>query len=322
MTVTSFDTPVTGLGWLNDIALFALGDGRVVSPDGTTIIAHRDAAILSCALSPDANALLTGGDDGKLNRITPDGAVVELADFAGKWVNHLAASPESKVIVAGVGKQAAVIVKETDGIAHRFTAPSTIGGIALDAKGRRLVLAHYGGAQMHFVLTATDQGQSFKWAGSHLATTISPGADYIVTAMQEPGLHGWRISDKKDLRMAGYSAKTRSFSWDRRGRFLATSGAPCGVLWPFASKDGPMGKAPTLVAERETPVTMIRFHPKEDILAIGYADGFVALADIEKPPARVWRKPTGAPVTALEWSADGRGLAAGDEAGSVIATLV
>lgn len=322
MSAASFSAPVTGLAWVEDRALFALGDGRIARSDGAAFPVHQDAAILTVAPSPDGRAVLTGGDDGKLMRIAPDGAATELADCGGKWINALVASPASSVIVAAVGKQALVIADEAKGIAHRFDAPTTIGGLALDAKGRRLAFSHYGGAKTCLALAAGDQGVSYKWAGSHLAVTIAPAADYVITAMQEGGLHGWRVADKKDLRMAGYSAKTRSFSWDKRARFLATSGAPCAVLWPFASKDGPMGKAPTLVAEREAIVTAVRFHPKEDLLAIGYADGLVAIASLERPPARIFRKASEAPITALEWSADGRGLAAGDEAGGVIAAVV
>ena len=47
----------------------------------------------------------------------------------------------------------------------------------------------------------------------HGAVTFSPDEKYLVTAMQENALHGWRLRDKGNLAMAGYPAKIKSFTW-------------------------------------------------------------------------------------------------------------
>ena len=85
---------------------------------------------------------------------------------------------------------------------------------------------------------------TFEWKGSHLDVTVSPDGRFLVTSMQENALHGWRIADRKDMRMSGYPAKTRSLSWSFDGHWLATSGADAAIIWPFKDKDGPMKKAP------------------------------------------------------------------------------
>lgn len=306
----------TGAHWLGDRALITLGDGgvRVSGLDGedSTIIAH-DGAVLSSAIHPDNERIITGGDDGKLIAISPTGAVEAIADFRGKWVDHVAASAVSKVIVAGVGKQA--IVFRNGGESHRFIAPTSIGGLALDAKGRRLAMSHYGGVTQCLVLAADSKGLTLGWAGSHLTVTMSPEADYVVSAMQENELHGWRMPDRLDLRMSGYSSKTRSFSWDRRGRWLATSGADCAVVWPFAGKLGPQGKEPLQVGRREALVTAVAFHPEDDMLAIGYADGMVRMVRLVDMADLDLDEPGEGPVTALTWSADGARIAFADDAG-------
>ena len=40
----------------------------------------------------------------------------------------------------------------------------------------------------------------------------------------------------------------RSIAWSAGGKALATSGADTVILWPFAGKDGPMGKEPAMLA--------------------------------------------------------------------------
>jgi WD40 repeat protein len=162
---------------------------------------------------------------------------------------------------------------------------------------------------------ADDKGVELKWAGSHLAVTISPDADYVVTGMQENALHGWRLPEKTDLSMSGYPAKTKSFSWDKRGRWLATSGAHAAIVWPFVGKLGPQGKAPLQPGERQALVTAVAFHPSDEALAIGYSDGAAILVRLADQAGAELDEPGEGAVTALAWSADGKRIALGDEAG-------
>ena len=97
--------------------------------------------------------------------------------------------------------------------------------------------------------------------------------------MQENALHGWKLADGKHMRMTGYPAKVKSLSWSAKGKWLASSGAPAAILWPFQSKDGPMGKAPIELGTRgNMMVSAVACHPTDDIVAIGYQDGMVLAA--------------------------------------------
>ena len=62
--------------------------------------------------------------------------------------------------------------------------------------------------------------------------------------------------------MTGYPAKSRSLSWSHDGKWLASSGAEACIIWPFADKDGPMGKAPRECGVRHSRVTRGRLSPQ------------------------------------------------------------
>jgi WD40 repeat protein len=133
--------------------------------------------------------------------------------------------------------------------------------------------------------------------------------------MQEAMLHGWRLADRKDLRMSGYTARVRSLDWTADGKWLATSGSTQLILWPFQAKDGPMGKTPQLLAPTEAQVEVVACHPQQPVVAVGYADGLVLLVRVDDGAEILAKKPGDAPVTALAWSADGKLMAFGTEAG-------
>jgi WD40 repeat protein len=148
--------------------------------------------------------------------------------------------------------------------------------------------------------------------------TVSPDGKFCISAMQENALHGWRIADKKDMRMTGYPSKTRSFSWSHDGKWLATSGAEACIVWPFETKDGPMGKGPRECGVRPAKVTRVAFHPGALVLAAGYDDGWVMLFRLSDGAELLVRRSEekGAPISALAWNKDGKRLIFGAEDGS------
>jgi WD40 repeat protein len=157
----------------------------------------------------------------------------------------------------------------------------------------------------------------FSRAGAHLGASFSPDGRYLMTALQENMLHGWRLDDAQDFRMSGYAAKPRSLSWSPKGRYLATSGATAAILWPFLTKDGPVKKtALQLGARDDVLVTRVACHPKEEVVAIGYRDGLVLLARIADRQEAKLRHGGERPISALAFDAAGKRLAFGTEDGA------
>jgi WD40 repeat protein len=176
-------------------------------------------------------------------------------------------------------------------------------------------MAHYNGATLWFPNAAGTQPERLEWKGSHLGVTISPDGKFLITCMQEPMLHGWRLADGKHMRMSGYSARVRSLGWTAGGNFLATSGSEQLILWPFDGKDGPMGRQPKILARAEARVTVVAGHPRQPVVAAGYGDGAVKLVRIDDDALILARRADGQPLGALGWDDAGQTLAFGTETG-------
>ena len=309
--------PVHAAAFVGAVPALARDDGQVTlgSPaDAHAVAAHPDAAILCSATF--GTRLLTGGGDGRVVALDGDGTLETLHDAKGRWIDALAARSDGAAAWA-IGK--AVTARDPKGAEKQAAFASTARGLAFAPKGYRLAVAHYNGASLWFPNSEAPP-DLYAWKGSHLAATFSPDARFLVTAMQENALHGWRLADRADMRMSGYPSKVRSMAWSAGGDWLATSGADACVLWPFRDKDGPMKKPPLEVAARKARISKVAFHPKSPLLAVGYEDGWVLLCQVADNAELLVRRSDDArdAVTALGWSTDGSRLlfgTAGGEAG-------
>jgi WD40 repeat protein len=305
--------PVVAAHFLQGTAVFVLGEEALLllprAGEARRVTVHAGAVLSSVA---DGECVVTGGDDGKVMATDAEGNSTTVATDANRrWIDHVAVAP-SGALAWSAGRDA--FVRTGTGAERTLALPSTVGGLAFAPKGLRLVIAHYNGATLWFA-NAKSEPERLTWKGSHLGALVSPDGRFVITSMQEPVLHGWRLADRKDMRMSGYGARVRSLDFSVGGKWLATSGSRELVLWPFQGKDGPMGKTPRMLAPAEVQAEVVACHPKQDAVAVGYADGLVLLVRIEDGAEILARKGTGAPITALAWNAAGTGLAFGAEDG-------
>lgn len=305
--------PVSSVHFLGQTAAFVGSEENifvVADESDPGLVAVHGGGIL-CATS-DGKRLVTGGDDGKVVSLDAKGEVVLLAsDAKRRWIDNVALHTDG-AFAWSAGKTA--FVRSGKDQEKSLEVPSTVGGLAFAPKGLRLAIAHYNGVTLWFPNMA-GAPEFLPWAGSHLAVTFSPDNRFLVTAMHEPALHGWRLADNRHMRMTGYPGRVRSIAWSAGGKALATSGADMVIMWPFASKDGPMGKEPTMLAPLKSRVTAVACHPDQAILASGYEDGTVLMVRLSDGAEILVHKNGGAAIAGLAWNARGTLLAFAAEDG-------
>jgi WD40 repeat protein len=305
--------PVTSVHFLGDDAAFVGAEESVFLVNGQgeiSPVAVHGGGIL-CAAS-DRGRIVMGGDDGKLVALDVKGEVTLLAtDPKRRWIDNVALHPD-RGVAWSAGKTA--FVRSGKSEVKSLDMLSTVGGLAFAPKGLRLAVAHYNGVTLWFPNMAA-KPEVLEWAGSHLGVSFSPDNKFVVTAMHEPALHGWRLADARHMRMTGYPGRVRSMSWSAGGKALATSGADAVIMWPFGSKDGPMGKEPAMLAPLQARVSVVACHPKQDILAAGYSDGTILMVRVNDGAEILVRRNGAAAVAALAWNGTGTLLAFAAEDG-------
>ena len=300
--------------FLKDEPVFALADGTVRFPagGGDRVVEAHSGGLTTARYDGFGRRLLTGGEDGRVVAIGPDASHAELASVGRRWIGAVAGGPSDAVGFA-VGREAHV--RLADGTMRSFPQRHSIEDVAFAPKGLRLATARYDGASLYFAATESPPAV-LEWKGAHIGIAFSPDGRFLVTRMQENALHGWRIEDGKHMKMTGYPAKVKSWSWSAKARYLATAGAPAAILWPFTGKDGPMGKAPLELGTRgDTMVTAVSCHPVEDMLAIGYGDGMIMAVRFADSREALLRRGGRSAVRTMGWDAEGARLVFGTEEG-------
>jgi len=94
------DAPVTACAFSRDgkTVAFAQGDGHVRTlpadvkqGEGPAAQPAHKGVVLSLIADPNGDGFFSGGDDGRLLRLSPDGSTNELTNQKGRWIDKLVA---------------------------------------------------------------------------------------------------------------------------------------------------------------------------------------------------------------------------------------
>lgn len=310
----NFNLPATALA-INrrgDWVAVALSDGSL-----RLLPANADAATpkemklhdgIALSLQPDADdhAFLSGGDEGKIFIIDPEiEAPTLIAEQKNKWIDHVAASTEGEFRAYSAGKQVYLLDADGNEAGLPRELPSSAGGLVFSPNGKRLAASHYNGVSLWWSNAKDSTTTKLNWKGSHLGLIWHPDGKTIISAMQESALHGWRLSDNKEMQMQGYAGKIHSMGFTAKAPYLTTSGAEQVICWPFFG-GGPWGKTPlTLGGSDGRLVSRVAAHPKDEMVAAGYEDGMIILAPLDGRMEMLIHSPVGSGVVGLAWNGDG-----------------
>ena len=138
---------VVGVAFLKDVPFFAGAAGTIHRLDHGHKTTEAHDGLLSLGVDEANDTLLTGGEDGKVMRISADGTASLVADTGRKWISQVAAGPQGAVAYA-YGKTAHV--RLSDGTTRDFPEQRTVEGIAFAPKGLRIASARYNGVSLHW----------------------------------------------------------------------------------------------------------------------------------------------------------------------------
>lgn len=257
------------------------------------------------------SAFLVGGDGG-VRRVTAagdvesavpelDGPIVALdhADSAG-----ITAASNGSDIVLSDGHGRSERLATPDGVDLAALAFSPSGGqLAVCGRSKLSIWTVEGGPSPACMFDLPGRPLQPRWSadGGWLACPLEPGGFTLIDVA------GGRIGTIKD-----FPARTRTVSWSVPANALVASGAFRIAGWSMDEPPLVDAGSGALVTGRAGLVIVeaVAAHPGRPLVAAGYASGQIVVAQIGAHD-ELLIKPAGGAVTVLNWSVDGRHLAAG-----------
>jgi WD40 repeat protein len=239
-------------------------------------LSGHKGGLLGLDWHPRNRMLATSGQDGhvRLWRLDKPDEPTELV-AAGGWVQEVAWSPDGKLLASAAGKR--VQIWKADGRLQGTSPelPSAATGLAWNRKSKKLYVGAFGGIRMIDPAQAKVT-RTLKWQGAPLTVKLSPDERHLAAGLQDGTVHFWRLTGGDDSEMRGFPNKPKCVSWSSDGAWLAHTGAPVVLAWPFDGK-GPEGRTPLQLEAHTDATTAVAWAPEVPLLASGGRDALVLL---------------------------------------------
>jgi len=305
---------------------FTLTDGsvaRLEAPSSASAdrFGLHGGAILCQAPAPNGG-LFTGGDDGRLIQLSPNGESVDLASLPGRWIEHLSVSPAGAALAMASGKNVFFFPgPDAEGV-DLGTLPSSIGGLAFSPDGGLLAASHYGGVTLWDFSSGETTLARVDLPGLALATVFDPSGRYLAVANQEKSVSLVDLAKGQVRQLQGYARKPLSLCFAPGGDTLLTSGNAGFTAWDLDTEGDDAPLQIQFAKQEETFLTQVAAHPLFPVAIGGFSEGSVFIAELSaKAAVYVFNLEAHKP-TALAWSADGMHACGGNASGVCFTALL
>lgn len=198
--------------------------------------------------------------------------------------------------------------------------PSTpIVAIAFSPDGTDLAVAHGNHLSIWHLEDPPKCRGTFDLSAPARAVSWNPEGTWIACPLQKAGLRLVRLADEACIALTDYPAPVRTIAWNRNARAFATSGAFRIAAWSLETPPFDDPGTGVLATGRPglVPVEAVATHPDRALLAAGYANGHVSIAQIGKPDELMLFPDGHGSVTSLTWTESGRYIAFGTAEGTI-----
>lgn len=284
-----------------DVILLSLASGQAVTRD------IHDGPV-TC-LAAGVQGWITGGEDGRVIRLDPDGAALELAAFSDQPVTAVAAGADGGLLAAAAGNRLALLSPTGRPAVFLADAPSAVTALAVTDDGRALAAGYQDGLTVHAPPRQGLPGHVLEGAGDNLALAFSPDAGCLACATGDHTVRVYDLDRSAGAVLDGYPANVRGLSFAHDGSLLWTGGEQAFVGWPIGPLDEGTPRRAVVFGNFLGLLGAVAAHPVMPLVAGGVDGGEVVIGSPARNGAARLTSVAGKRFTGLVWSPDGRHLA-------------
>ena len=245
---------------------------------------------------------------GRINTLTPGGLSVHLPHRVASPIQAVAARPDGEVFAYASGR----VVQVGTGVDDQaLTHPAQINALAWNPAGTTLAVAHAAGMMLWTLTASPAVAQDIALPGLPVDLVWSDDGLHLAILLDTDGFC-LVAGDGSDLQHFGsFPAPVRSVGFNLARQTVVASGAFRPVAWSLRDRQSLVsGKAGLIL------IDAIAACPTRNLIAVGYTNGLVSLAETGQPTEILLREDTGAALRDIAWSGCGNFLALAGADGS------
>lgn len=248
--------------------------------------------------------------NGRINTLTPGGIAVHLAAKAADKITAVAMTTDGETLAYGCGDMVYLTPSNADE-KQGLPAPAGITDMAFSPDDKTLAVSHDGGVTLWNLADVNAAPLTIPLAGSPSRLAWRADGGWLSVCLQSEGFCAIDVARHKAYPHGNFPAPVRSVAFGEQSNCVVAAGAFRVAAWGLDDqRDIMSGKAGLVL------VNAVATCPTRNLVAVGYANGLLSLAEIGRPSEILLREDTGAGVTAMAWSKDGKFLAVAGADGS------
>lgn len=248
--------------------------------------------------------------NGRINTLTPGGIAVHLAAKATGPITAVAMTADGATLAYGCGDM--VFLTRSDADEKRcLLAPAGINDMAFSPDDQTLAVSHASGVTLWKLADVNDAPVTIPLAGTPTALAWRADGAWLTVCLNTDGFCAIDVPHLKPHKHGNFPAPVRSVAFGGPSNSVVAAGAFRVAAWGLENQADIMSGKAGLVL-----INAVATCPTRNLVAVGYANGLLSLAEIGRPSEILLREDTGAGITAMAWSTDGKFLAVAGADGS------
>jgi WD40 repeat protein len=251
-----------------------------------------------------------GKDNGRINTLTPGGIASHLPVKGPAAISALACSPDGSTLAFARGDRVFVTPAKSDA-AHQLEAPAAVADLSFSPDGQTLAAAHQTGLSLWAISTPDRKARQIPVAGEPQHLVWRRDGAWLLACLARDGFCVVDATTGAVHLHGNFPSAVRQADFGMPSGSVVASGAFRVAAWALTDQsDLTTGKAGLVL------IDAIATSPNRNLVAVGYANGLLSLAEVGMPSEILLREDTGAGITAMAWSGNGSYLALAGTDGS------